>query len=126
MSVLTSRGRQRSYVQTDKHACAHGGTGRQSSPAEREARAYLGGALSDRFDQYSIREFLAQATNSEHEKSPGYFLMKKLQCTRIEPLHLDKDSLEQFSHGSALANGRELGGGSQRAGKRVSVLQSVG
>lgn len=100
--------------------------GDQSSPAEHEVRAYSGGALSDRFDQYTIREFLAQATNSENEKSPGYFLIKKLHCTRIDPLHLDKDLLEQFSHRSGLANGRGLGGGSWREGKRISVLQSVG
>lgn len=99
-----------------EHARTPGGTGHQSSPAEHEARAYLGGALSDTFDQYTIREFLAQATNSENEKSPGYFLIKKLHCTRMEPLHLDKDLLEQFSHRSGLANGRGLGGGVTKGG----------
>lgn len=93
-----------------EHTCDHGGTGHQYSPDEHEPRAYLGSALSVRFDQYTIREFLAQATTSENENSPGYFLIKMLHCTKLEPLHLDKDLLEEFSHRSGLANGRGLGG----------------
>lgn len=100
------------FVRVCKHTWDHGGTGHQPSPAEHEPRACLGGALSVRFDQYTIREFLAQATNSENENSPGYFLIKMLHCTTIEPLYLDKDLLEQFSHRSGLTSGRGLGGGS--------------